>query len=285
MTTLPPTQNQTPLPAQWRLLRHPAARGAHNMAVDAAILEMVVEGKSPPTLRFYDWEPACLSLGFAQHYADIDLAAQAARGWDVVRRPTGGRAILHTDELTYSVIGASDEPRLAGGVLESYKRLSEGLMAALKLLGLPVERQPMHEGPGLGDADNPVCFEVPSDYEITLHGKKIIGSAQARRKGGVLQHGSLPLFGDIGRITEILTYPSTERQQQSAERVRARAATVEEGLGRRVSFDTAAEAFIQAFAETLNIEFIEGELSADEHAATERWLAERYANPAWTERA
>lgn len=284
MTTLPPTQKQTPLPAQWRLLRHPAARGAHNMAVDAAILEMVVEGKSPPTLRFYDWEPACLSLGFAQHYSDIDLAAQAARGWDVVRRPTGGRAILHTDELTYSVIGASDEPRLAGGVLESYKRLSEGLMAALKLMGLPVERQPMHEGPGLGDADNPVCFEVPSDYEITLHGKKIIGSAQARRKGGVLQHGSLPLFGDIGRITEILTYPSPERQQQSAERVRARAATVEEGLGRRVSFDAAAEAFIQAFAETLNIEFIEGELSADEHAATKRWLAERYANPAWTER-
>ncbi|MCW5875752.1 MAG: lipoate--protein ligase family protein [Anaerolineales bacterium] len=285
MSTLPATQSQTPLHAQWRLLRHGAARGAYNMAVDAAILEMVVEGKSPPTLRFYDWEPACLSLGFAQHYADIDLAAQAARGWDVVRRPTGGRAILHTDELTYSVIGPSEEPRLAGGVLESYKRLSEGLMAALKQLGLPVERQPMHDGPPLGDADNPVCFEVPSDYEITLHGKKIIGSAQARRKGGVLQHGSLPLFGDIGRITEILTYPNAERQQQSAERVRARAATVEEGLGRRVSFAEAADAFISALADTLNIEFVEGELSDAEKAATEHWLAERYANPEWTQRA
>lgn len=271
-------------PAQWRLLRHGAAPGAYNMAVDAAILEMVVEGHSPPTLRFYDWDPACLSLGFAQHYSDIDLAAQAAHGWDVVRRPTGGRAILHTDELTYSVIGASDEPRLAGGVLESYKRLSAGLMAALQQLGLPVERQPMHQGPGLGDADNPVCFEVPSDYEITLHGKKIIGSAQARRKGGVLQHGSLPLFGDIGRITQILTYPSAERQHESAERVRARAATVEEGLGHRVSFDQAAEAFVDAFGRLLNIEFVEGELSAAEHAATQRWLAERYANPAWTER-
>jgi lipoate-protein ligase A len=269
---------------QWRLLRHGAARGAYNMAVDAAILEMVIEGKSQPTLRFYDWHPACLSLGFAQNYADIDLDAQAARGWDVVRRPTGGRAILHTDELTYSVIGQSDEPRLAGGVLESYKRLSEGLMHALKLLGLPVERQPMREHNGFGEPDNPVCFEVPSDYEITLHGKKIIGSAQARRKGGVLQHGSLPLFGDIGRITEILTYPSEERRQISAERVRARAATVEEGLGRRVSFAEAQDAFIRGFGETLNIDFVEGELSADEESAAERWLGERYAAPEWTQR-
>jgi len=208
-----------------------------------------------------------------------------------VRRPTGGRAILHTDELTYSVIGPADEPRLVGGVLESYRRLSEALMHSLKLLGLPVEQQPMHNpasmngGNGSGEADNPVCFEVPSDYEITLHGKKIIGSAQARRKGGVLQHGSLPLFGDIARITEILRYPSRERRQQAAERVRARAATLEEGLGRRVTFGEASEAFMRGFAETLSIEFVEGELTEKEGAAVERWLAERYGAPAWTQRA
>ncbi|MEX2143545.1 MAG: biotin/lipoate A/B protein ligase family protein [Anaerolineales bacterium] len=274
--------------AQWRLLRHPAARGAHNMAVDAAILEGVVEGTSPPTLRFYDWDPACLSLGFAQRFDDVDEEARAARGWDVVRRPTGGRAILHTDELTYSVIGPNNEPRLVGGVLESYKRLSDALMQALKLLGLPVEQQPMHvgiaEGNGAGEEDNPVCFEVPSDYEITMHGKKIIGSAQARRKGGVLQHGSLPLVGDIARITEILHYPSEERRHLAAERVRARAATVEEGLGRRVSIEEAANAFRRGFSETLNIEFIEGELTQEEQAATERWLAARYAAPEWTQR-
>lgn len=276
-------------PAQWRLLRHPAARGAFNMAVDAAILEAVIQGDSPPTLRFYDWDPACLSLGFAQRFDDLDEAALAARGWDVVRRPTGGRAILHTDELTYSVIGPSDEPRLTGGVLESYKRLSEALMHSLKLLGLPVEQQPMHlaggTGNGAGDSDNPVCFEVPSDYEVTLNGKKIIGSAQARRKGGVLQHGSLPLTGDIARITQILRYPSEERRQLAAERVRARAATVEEGLGRVVPFKEAAECFIRGFAETLNIEFVDGELSEEENAGAERWLAERYAAPEWTQRA
>lgn len=271
--------------AQWRLLRHPARPGAWNMAVDAAILENVIAGKSPPTLRLYDWDPACLSLGFAQLYADVDEAALAAQGWHVVRRPTGGRAILHTDELTYSVIGPSDEPRLAGGVLESYKRLSEALMASLLMLGLPVERQPMREGIGPGAADNPVCFEVPSDYEITLKGKKIIGSAQARKKGGVLQHGSLPLFGDIARITAALRYPDDEERREAAERVRARAATVEEGLGRRVSWGEAGEAFVRGFKETLNVEFVEGELSAEESAATERWMAERYAGAAWTQRA
>lgn len=272
-------------PARWRLLHHPAQPGAWNMAADAAILENVIGGHSPATLRLYDWDPACLSLGFAQLFADVDEQALTTHGWHVVRRPTGGRAILHTDELTYSVIGPSDEPRLLGGVLESYKRLSEGLMKSLLLLGLPVERQPMREGNGFGALDNPVCFEVPSDYEITLNGKKIIGSAQARKKGGVLQHGSLPLHGDIARITEILRYPSEESRRQAAERVRARAATVEEGLGRRVSWEEAAKAFVQGFSEILNIEFVDGELSDAEKVAADRWMAERYAGAAWTQRA
>lgn len=271
--------------AHWRLLRHPAEHGAWNMAVDAAILENVIAGQSRPTLRLYNWDPACLSLGFAQLFADVDGEKLIAHGWEVVRRPTGGRAILHTDELTYSVIGPTNEPRLVGGVLESYRRLSEGLMRSLLLLGLSVQQQPMHATNGFGTLDNPVCFEVPSDYEITLNGKKIIGSAQARKKGSVLQHGSLPLFGDIGRITEILRYPSEESRQQAAERVRARAATVEEGLGRRVSWAEAGDAFVRGFNEVLNIEFVEGELSEAENAAAERWMAERYAGTAWTQRA
>ncbi|MCL5428245.1 MAG: lipoate--protein ligase family protein [Chloroflexi bacterium] len=286
MLTHPSLLSGQALPsAQWRLLRHPAEPGAWNMAVDAAILENVIAGQSPPTLRLYDWNPACLSLGLAQLFADVDEEALTAHGWHVVRRPTGGRAILHTDELTYSVIGPSDEPRLLGGVLESYKRLSEGLMQSLLLLGLPVERQPMRGGNGFGALDNPVCFEVPSDYEITLKGKKIVGSAQARRKGSVLQHGSLPLFGDIARITEVLRYPSEESRQEAAGRVRARAATVEAGLGRRVTWEEAGDAFVRGFNETLNIEFVEGELSEDERMAAERWMAERYAGAAWTQRA
>jgi lipoate-protein ligase A len=268
--------------SQWRLLRHAPASGVRNMAIDDAILELARKGAAPPTLRFYDWAPATLSLGLAQPLADVDAERLAANGWGAVRRPTGGRAILHTDELTYAVIGPSDEPRLAGGVLESYKRISAALMASLQALGLRVQQQPTSM---ISDGDaGPVCFEVPSDYEITLGGKKLIGSAQARRKGGVLQHGSLPLFGDIARITETLRYEDEAARQEAAERVRARAATAADGLGRAPSYAEAAAAFVRGFSEALNIELVEGELSADEEAAAARYEAERYANAGWMER-
>src|SRR5512144_1550384 len=123
----------------WRLLITPPTRGAWNMAADEAILEHIGRGESLPTLRLYAWDPACLSLGQAQPIADVDSARLQARGWEVVRRLTGGRAILHTDELTYSVIGSAAEPVLAGSVLESYNRLAQALLFAVKDLGLPVE--------------------------------------------------------------------------------------------------------------------------------------------------
>jgi lipoate-protein ligase A len=269
--------------AQWRLLRQPPASGAWNMAVDDALLDAVRRGDAPPTLRLYDWQPPTLSLGLAQPLHDVDLDALHAQGWGIVRRPTGGRAILHIDELTYSVSGPSDEPRLTGGVLESYKRISAALMRALQLLGLRVQQQPSNALPG-ADA-GPVCFEVPSDYEITLGGKKLIGSAQARRKGGMLQHGSLPLGGDIARITQALRYASEAERSEAAARVRSRAATVAEGLGRVPSYDEAAVAFVQAFSEVLNVELIESDLTPDELSSAQVWEAERYASPGWMERA
>jgi lipoyl(octanoyl) transferase len=122
----------------WRLLTTPAARGAWNMALDEAVLEHIGCGASLPTLRLYAWEPACLSLGHAQPFADVDLPRLKERGWEVVRRATGGRAILHTDELTYSVIAPSDEPRVAGSVLESYNRLAQALLLGVQNLDLPV---------------------------------------------------------------------------------------------------------------------------------------------------
>jgi len=109
----------------WRLLLTPPAPGAWNMAVDEALLESAGRGESLPTLRLYAWAPPCLSLGQAQPFADVDMARLRARGWQAVRRLTGGRAILHTDELTYSVTAPPDEPRVAGTVLESYNRLAQ----------------------------------------------------------------------------------------------------------------------------------------------------------------
>src|SRR5512139_2267219 len=123
----------------WRLLITPPTHGAWNMAADEAVLEHIGCGASLPTLRLYAWAPACLSLGHAQPFADVDSARLQERGWEVVRRLTGGRAILHTDELTYSVTGSAEEPVLTGGVLESYNRLAQALLSAVKSLNLSVE--------------------------------------------------------------------------------------------------------------------------------------------------
>ncbi len=126
-------------PTQWRLVITPPAPGAWNMAVDEAILAAVGQNQVLPTLRLYAWDPACLSLGYAQPSTDVDTLRLAERGWHLVRRPTGGRAILHTDELTYSVIGPLSEPRLAGSVLESYRCLASALLMALHRLNIPAE--------------------------------------------------------------------------------------------------------------------------------------------------
>jgi len=262
----------------WRLLLSPPVRGTWNMALDEAILEAVGRGDSLPTLRLYAWEPPCLSLGYAQPVGDVDLARLRARGWDLVRRPTGGRAILHTDELTYSVTAPLDEPRVAGGLLESYNRLAQALVAALRQLGLPVEVQERSAAPN-GQSTNPVCFEVPSTYEITVGGKKLVGSAQARRKEGVLQHGTLPLTGDLARIVQVLVFPDEDARRAAAERLLGRAATVESALGRLVTWNQAAEAYVAAFRETLQLDLRAGEVIPAEQERARELEETKYAHP------
>lgn len=270
-------------PAQWRLVITPPAPGAWNMAVDEAILAAIGHNWVPPTLRLYAWEPACLSLGYAQPSQDVDRLRLAERGWHIVRRPTGGRAILHTDELTYSVIGPLSEPRLAGSVLESYRCLASALLMALHKLNIPAESQAASSS-GESSPKGPVCFEVPSNYEITVYEKKLIGSAQARRKEGLLQHGALPLSGDLTRITEVLSFPDEATRQAAAIRLLSRATTAEQVLGVPLSWEAAAEAFTNAFQDALNLQFLPAELTPHELSHTEELVNEKFNHPSWTER-
>ena len=251
--------------------------------MDESILEHIHRGEALPTLRLYSWNPACLSLGHAQSFKDVDVARLRSNGWDVVRRLTGGRAILHTDELTYSVTGGADDPVLSGGVLESYNRLAQALMFAAHEIGLPVEMKEERVEHASG-AINPVCFEVPSTYEITVNEKKLIGSAQARKKDGVLQHGSLPLSGDLTRICQALVFADEAARENAAQRLLARATTVESILGMKINWETAAKSFVHGFEAQLGIQFERGELSASESARAEELVEEKYANPVWTER-
>ncbi len=270
-------------PSRWRLILSAPAEGATNMAVDEAILLAVSAGEAPPTLRFFAWQPPCLSLGFSQPQADVDLDRLQALGWGLVRRPTGGRAILHTDELTYSVIAPLAEPRVAGAVVESYRHLSEGLLRGLELLGLCAHADKTYAAQGR-DAKGAVCFEMPSNYEITVADKKLLGSAQTRKLGMVLQHGTLPLCGDISRICQVLRFESEEQRQEARARVAERATTVEAVSGRPLTWLEAAQALAQGFSETLNLTLDETVLTTSEVRAAGQLRAEKYASAAWNDR-
>ncbi|MEL6306523.1 MAG: biotin/lipoate A/B protein ligase family protein [Chloroflexota bacterium] len=264
---------------QWRLIYDTPMMGSYNMAIDDAIMGAVASGNSLPTLRLYAWQPLCLSLGYGQRVRDVDMPALKTQGWGLVRRPTGGKAILHGDELTYSVAIPKDHPLAEGDVVESYRRISEALMIALTHLGLtPASEKQAKGNSGLG----PVCFEVPSHYEITSNGKKLIGSAQVRRRDGILQHGTLPLHGDLTRICDVLAYENEYARQQAKTVLLERATTLESVLDELVSWQTAADAIVCGFEEAFDIDFTEEKLSENESVSAQTLLTERYANAAWT---
>jgi lipoate-protein ligase A len=192
----------------WRLILDGAATGAHNMAMDEALLRNMKPGDAP-VLRFYNWKPSCLSLGRFQKVDDV--AAQGVWGIDVVRRPTGGRAVWHEHEITYCVVMREEELSLDGrSVAASYRRLSEGFLQGLKQLDIQVEIAPGHErasnerASGLGAQSStrtrrvlaPNCFETATRADFVVDGRKLLGAAQCRRGGAILQHGSLLLDMD-----------------------------------------------------------------------------------------
>jgi lipoyl(octanoyl) transferase len=274
-------------PGNWRLIIEEKPRsGAANMALDQAIAEACAVGESPPTLRFYRWDPPAVSLGRHQSIADIDVHAAQALGYDIVRRTTGGRAILHTDELTYSVAAPADEPRVQGSVMEAYLRLSNALLVGLQRLGLVADKAPsnVRAGPDVSAA----CFEVPSAYEITTGGRKLLGSAQSRRAGYVLQHGSLPLVGDIRRLVDVLALSEGERDALRTD-LATRACTVADALGvpgddQAIRFEIVVEALCTGFSQTLNLTLSRSQATSNEIRRAAEFIRIQFANPEWTER-
>jgi lipoate-protein ligase A len=292
MTTTPgagvfvdPAEHEALTPANWRLIVDPEPRsGAANMAVDQAIAEACAAGDSLPTVRFYRWLPPAVSLGRHQPLSDVDHDAVARLGYEVVRRPTGGRAILHTDEFTYSVSAPQDEPRVAGSIMDSYLNISNALLAALQQMGVAADKAPgsMRAGPDVSAA----CFEVPSAYEITAGGRKLMGSAQSRRAGYVLQHGSLPLVGDITRLIDVLALPAEEADELRAE-LAARACTLAQALdvaedSPAVQFETVCTAMRTGFEQLLALDFKVTALTPAEMRRSAVLIREQYANPQWT---
>ena len=254
----------------WRLLDTPPAPGAWNMAVDEALLASVRKG-APPVLRFYRWEPACLSLGRNQPARDrYDLDGIRARGLEVVRRPTGGRAVLHDRELTYSVAvreGVLGSPRAA------YAQINRALAAGLGRIGVPAELQGRtgHRSPAPSLAP---CFREPAEGEITAAGRKLVGSAQFREGKTMLQHGSLLLEGDQALVRELLRDPSAQELGDPP-------VSLAMLLGVVPAWEPLVAALRAGWEEVLGVVLEPAELAPGELQCVDR-LVPRYRSTAWT---
>lgn len=267
----------------WRLLDSGLADGYTNMAVDEAILLAVQENRVRPTLRIYAWQPACLSIGtFQSVSADIDSDACTRRGIDWVRRPTGGRAILHDREVTYSVAAQQNNERIAGDVMESYRRISLGLLQALSILGVPADMAPSAIPAVPAGAPKPAaCFAAPSQHEIMTGGRKLIGSAQRRQGSVLLQHGSILLDLDVAKLMSLLRFPSDDERARLAQRVRSESVTLNELIGARARYDIVAHALTDGFAAALEIELQPEPLTAWEEEQAVRLRKEKYMSQEW----
>jgi len=231
---------------QWRLILDPPVSGKENMEKDLELMEEVATGECPPTLRLYRWNPPAVSLGYFQDENEVvDMKACRDAGIDVVRRPTGGRAVLHDQELTYSIIVPEVHPFInKGGVIDAYRSISRGIVTAFNLLDIVAVLTPEeHNRAGLAPGS---CFDSSTAYEIQVDGKKVVGSAQLRRDGIVLQHGSI-LFRLPHDVYKVVLKKDYNRKNDKEDELGQKAAGLLD-LGYNVSFNRMSRALVKAFS-------------------------------------
>jgi len=252
----------------WRLLVTEPCDGATNMAIDEALWRGRHAGTSPPTVRFFAWDPPTVSVGYGQPLdRHVDVAACRRLGVGLVRRPTGGSAIYHDGperELTYCVTATADDLGVGGDLLETYRWIARALVRGLNALGARAEMIPT--GRGLGP-DPAFCFARTGAFEIEAGGRKLVGSAQRRLGTSFLQHGAVLLGVDATRLRAL--FPTTRDPL-------ATLTTLETAIGRRPTFDEVTRALTDAFETEHGVTLVPGGLSADETARVETLVGERY---------
>jgi lipoate---protein ligase len=238
------------------------AAGAVNMGIDEAVLGSVSRGESPPSLRLYRWKPPCVTVGYFQSLeAEVDLEACRAAGVDAVRRLTGGGAVFHDAEITYSLVVPLGHALAPDDILESYRAICAGLVRGLGLLGIEAAFEPIND--------------------IAAGGRKISGNAQTRRLGCLLQHGTVLLDLDPERMFTLLRVPAEKLKGRLIEDVKARVTSLRTLLGREVAYGEAAAALRAGFAEAWEAELEEAPLAPAEAAEAGRLAAERFASREW----
>ena len=256
-------------PAHWRLIIDGNLQGARNMARDVAFLEAVADGKALPTVRLYGWDPPCLSLGRHQGIEAADLKFCRAEGIDVVRRPTGGRALLHHLELTYAVIAPLNESPMPRGLQEAYRAICSALVRAVRTLGVDAELTRGEVNLQLPSPKTTIpCFEAPAGGEVVVGGRKLIGSAMRAHGGAILQHGAILLDWDARLHAGAMGLADDAS-------LRRQVTTLRDELDRELPRAALEEALIGAFGSEFGVEF-ETEQPSDAERAREQKLLDSF---------
>lgn len=230
----------------WRFIDSGRQDPAFNMALDEALLYWHSENKIPPTIRFYGWNPPTLSVGYFQNIEkEINLDAVKKHGLGFVRRPTGGRGVLHDQELTYSVIVSEEHPEMPKTVTEAYRVISEGILEGFRELGLDAYfaiPRTEKEKQSLKNPRSSVCFDAPSWYELVVEGRKVAGSAQTRQKGVILQHGSILLDLDEDKLFDLFIYKNDRLRERMQRNFKQKAVAINELAKEKITIEEASNA-------------------------------------------
>ena len=269
----------------WRYIDSGNCSPAFNMALDEALLEWHSEGRIPPTIRFYGWNPATLSIGYFQKVEkEINLEAVEKYGLGFVRRPTGGRGVLHDQELTYSVIVSEEHPEMPKTVTEAYRVISEGILEGFKNLSLDAYfaiPRTDEEKAGLKSPRSAVCFDAPSWYELVVEGRKVAGSAQTRQKGVILQHGSILLDLDEDMLFDLFKYPNDRVKERMQRAFKNKAVATNSLREMPVTIEEAKKAFKEGFEKGLDIDLEAYELTTEELEYVNHLAKDKYESDAW----
>ncbi|MFA6411638.1 MAG: lipoate--protein ligase family protein [Syntrophales bacterium] len=273
----------------WRLVPFHRYPPRENMAIDEAIFREVQRSGGPPTVRLYGWLSPAVTIGHFQHIdREIDLDACRKGGVTVVRRPTGGKAVYHDDDLTYAVIAADNTSLFSPTILETYRVISQCLVRGLHKLGVeailaaegrePGKESVMESGMGtVKGSEDASCFSVPSLHELLVKGRKICGSAQMRSRGVFLQQGSLLMSFDPEKTYDV-TLPHREPRARQVQALREKVTSLYDHLPRFVTREDVCKSLIEAFQTGWQVSLAEGSLTPEEETLKEHLLKTKYCD-------
>jgi lipoate-protein ligase A len=256
------------------------------MALDEAVLIEVGAGTSPPTLRLYDWSGPWVSLGSGQPAADLDRAALAEQGWSLLRRSSGGAAVLHRGQLGYALILPAAHPLWAGDLIASYQRLSVPLQRAFASLGIPADAAPKAANLAFVAGAPPLaaraCFGALGPYELVHEGRKLLGNSQIRRRAAAVQHGVIQVSDGQGALAAVVARASAAERAALAAYLDTHAGSLIDCAGQPIIPEAVAAALAAAFAALPGVCLVPGALTAAERQLAAELVATKYGNPEWT---